>query len=715
MADNKTISILEGNTFAVSDLGGDIDASPTETKGLFAWDTRYLSRWLLTLDGKTPNVLSTDDLAYFSAQFFLVPGTGTVYVDADLSLIRTREVGDGFHESLRILNHKAEPVDVDMRIAAAADFADLFEVKDALAKKGERYTRVERDRLVFGYRRDTFVRETWISSSAPETMLTEDGLHFSVHIDPHGEWTTDIDVLIFLNVDTSASAASAPASARLARRPEMQQRLDDLLKTTPRLVCTWDAAERIYRRSLVDLAALRFFPRVTPGGALPAAGLPWFMAIFGRDSLLTSFQALPFMPSLAETTLRALAGWQGSRVDDFRDEEPGKILHELRYGELTAFEERPHSPYYGAADATPLFLILLDEYERWTGNAQLVRDFELEARAALDWIDQYGDRDGDGYVEYSRRNTETGLENQCWKDSWNSILFADGTNSQLPRATCEIQGYVYDAKLRCARLARTFWNDPTLAAELERQAAELKDRFNRDFWIADRQFFALALNGDKRQVDSLTSNIGHLLWSGIADEDKAKACVRHLLGDKLFTGWGVRTMATTEGGYNPIGYHVGTVWPHDNSFVAWGLTRYGYQEEAACLAAGIFEAAPYFHDRLPEAFAGYPREETQFPVEYPTACSPQAWATGAPLLLLRAALGLEPVGDRLSMNPALPSVLERVELLDIPGRWGHIDAFGRGRVDIAQVRARYAQQAVTQPVASPDGRSAAVTEASRAT
>jgi glycogen debranching enzyme len=715
MADNKTISILEGNTFAVSDLGGDIDASPTETKGLFAWDTRYLSRWLLTLDGKTPNVLSTDDLAYFSAQFFLVPGTGTVYVDADLSLIRTREVGDGFHESLRILNHKAEPVDVDVRIAAAADFADLFEVKDALAKKGERYTRVERDRLVFGYRRDTFVRETWISSSAPETMLTEDGLHFSVHIDPHGEWTTDIDVLIFLNVDTSASAASAPASARLARRPEMQQRLDDLLKTTPRLVCTWDAAERIYRRSLVDLAALRFFPRVTPGGALPAAGLPWFMAIFGRDSLLTSFQALPFMPSLAETTLRALAGWQGSRVDDFRDEEPGKILHELRYGELTAFEERPHSPYYGAADATPLFLILLDEYERWTGNAQLVRDFELEARAALDWIDQYGDRDGDGYVEYSRRNTETGLENQCWKDSWNSILFADGTNSQLPRATCEIQGYVYDAKLRCARLARTFWNDPTLAAELERQAAELKDRFNRDFWIADRQFFALALNGDKRQVDSLTSNIGHLLWSGIADEDKAKACVRHLLGDKLFTGWGVRTMATTEGGYNPIGYHVGTVWPHDNSFVAWGLTRYGYQEEAACLAAGIFEAAPYFHDRLPEAFAGYPREETQFPVEYPTACSPQAWATGAPLLLLRAALGLEPVGDRLSMNPALPSVLERVELLDIPGRWGHIDAFGRGRVDIAQVRARYAQQAVTQPVASPDGRSAAVTEASRAT
>src|SRR5260370_31583466 len=244
MADSKTISILEGNTFVVSDFGGDMDASATETKGLFAFDTRSLSRWLLTLDGKTPNVLSTDDLAYFSAQFFLVPGTGTVYVDADLSIIRTREVGDGFHESLRILNHKAEPVDVDVHIEAAADFADLFEVKDALAKKGDHYTRVESDRLVFGYRRETFVRETSISSSAPETMRSEDGLRFSVHIDPHGEWTTAIDVLIFLNVEPAASATSAPARPRLARRPEMQQRLDDLRKTPPRLLCTRDAAER---------------------------------------------------------------------------------------------------------------------------------------------------------------------------------------------------------------------------------------------------------------------------------------------------------------------------------------------------------------------------------------------------------------------------------------------------------------------------------------
>ncbi len=255
----------------------------------------------------------------------------------------------------------------------------------------------------------------------------------------------------------------------------------------------------------------------------------------------------------------------------------------------------------------------------------------------------------------------------------------------LPRATCEIQGYVYDAKMRSARLARTFWNDPELANRLEKEAAELKRRFNQDFWLADREFFALAIDGDGRKVDALTSNIGHLLWSGIVDEGKAEAIVRHLMGPKLYSGWGVRTMAEGEGGYNPIGYHLGTVWPHDNAFIAMGLRRYGYREEAARVAMGMLEAATYFKGRLPEAFAGYPRQLTEFPVEYPTACSPQAWASGAPLLLLRAMLGLEPTGDHLLVDPAIPSMLGQLELLDIPGRWGRIDAFGRGRVDTSPV------------------------------
>src|SRR5438105_4799650 len=448
--------------------------------------------------------------------------------------------------------------------------------------------------------------------------------------------------------------------------------------TTPKLSSSWAPMERIYERSLVDLAALRFFPGVVPGGSLPAAGLPWFMSIFGRDSILTSLQALPFVPEMAATTLRALAAWQGTTEDQFRDEEPGKILHEIRYGEMTAFTERPHSPYFGAADVTPLFIVLLDEQEGWTGGRGLVEELEMEAKAALLWIDDYGDRNGDGYVDY-QRHMETGLENQCWKDSWNSILFADGSNSKLPRATAEIQGYVYDAKLRGARMARLFWNDAALADRLEREAEDLKRRFNRDYWIEERGHFALAIDGDGRKVDSLTSNIGHLLWSGIVDQEHAAECLEKLLSDRLYSGWGIRTMAEGEGAYNPIGYHIGTVWPHDNSIIALGLARYGYRKEAARVAMGILEAATFFHERLPEALAGFRRDMTRFPVEYPTACSPQAWATGAPLLLLRVVLGLEPVGEHLIVDPHLPEQIGWLQILDIPGRWGRTDAFARVR------------------------------------
>jgi glycogen debranching enzyme len=661
-----------------------MDASTGDPKGLFAWDTRFLSRWVLTVNGSLPNVLSADDLQYFLVQFFLVPGTGTVYVDSDLSILRKRAVGAGFHEDLLIRNEKGEPVDVEVRLDAAADFADLFEVKDPQRKKGEFYQELRDGVLVLGYRRDVFVRETRIKSSRP-AGLDERGMTFRVQLGPHGEWMTGIDVEV--SMGGGAAQASETLPDVMVRRADEGKDLEEWLDGTPTLACDWAPLERIYRRSLIDLAAVRFFPAIVPG-ALPAAGLPWFMSIFGRDSIITSLQALPFLPSLAATTLKALAAWQGTRRDDFRDEEPGKIFHELRYGELTAFEERPHSPYYGTADATPLFLVLLDEYERWSGDGDLVRSLEWEARAGLDWIDAFGDRNGDGYVEYERRNRETGLENQCWKDSWNSILFADGSMSRLPRATCEIQGYVYDAKVRGARLARSSWGDPALAERLEREAAELRRRFNDDFWLEERQCFALAIDGDGRRVDSLTSNIGHLLWSGIADGDKAEVCVRHLMDERLFSGWGVRTMAEGEGGYNPIGYHLGTVWPHDNSLIAWGLSRYGYREEAARIAMGILEAATYFRERLPEAFAGYQRTLTQFPVEYPTACSPQAWASGAPLLLLRAVLGLEPLDGRLVVDAVLPRQFGWLQLLDIPGRWGHTDAFARGQLERSSRRQR---------------------------
>jgi glycogen debranching enzyme len=355
----------------------------------------------------------------------------------------------------------------------------------------------------------------------------------------------------------------------------------------------------------------------------------------------------------------------------------------MRFGEMTAFEERPHSPYYGSADATPLFVVLLDEYERWSGDRGLVRELEHEARAALNWINEYADLMGNGYISYRRRNEETGLENQCWKDSWDSICYRDGSLPAFPRATCELQGYAYDAKIRGARMARGVWKDPMFADELERQAADLKRRFNRDFWVEDGGYYALALDADGRRVDALASNIGHLLWSGIAERKKARECVRHLMGPRLFSGWGVRTLAEGEGRYNPIGYHVGTVWPFDNSFIAWGLRRYGYKTEAARIAAGILDAARFFLGRLPEAFAGYARTQTKYPVEYPTSCSPQAWSTGAPLLFLRTMLGLEPAGDHMVVDPALPNGIGLIELLDIPGRWGRVDAYGRERADVS--------------------------------
>jgi glycogen debranching enzyme len=662
------VQILEGNTFVVSDDKGDIEASSTDPTGLFSFDTRFLSRWVLTVNGQRLTALSTDDMQYFQTRFFLVPGSGTVYVDAKLSVIREREVADGFREELRVLNHENEPVDLEIRIEAASDFADLFEVKDALKKKGQYGNEVVDNSLVLRYQRETYVRETWISASAAATVDSK-GLTFHVTVPGHGEWATELEVVA--SQGSPDGPADGPIRIRGQRhvRRDMTRGLEKWLQRAPTVDCDWEPLEHIYRRCMTDLAALRFSTLTMPGRALPAAGLPWFMTIFGRDSIFTSLQALPFTSELAATTLLALGERQGTRIDDFRDEDPGRILHEMRYGEMTAFEERPH------------YVILLDEYERWTGDTKLVRDLERAARAALAWIDEYADRQGNGYVSYQRRNAKTGLENQCWKDSWDSISYRNGDLPGFPRATCELQGYAYDAKMRGARLARLVWKDPAFADQLEKEAADLKRRFNRDFWIKDGEYFAVALDGDGRQVDSLTSNIGHLLWSGIVDASKARAVVRHLMSPQMFTGWGIRTLAEGEARYNPIGYHVGTVWPFDNSFIAWGLRRYGFKAEAAAIVDGILEAAEVFDGRLPEAFGGYARSSTRYPVQYPTACSPQAWSTGAPLLLLRAGLGLEPNGDNLVVDPALPKRIGNLELLDLPGRWKRIDAFGRGRID----------------------------------
>jgi glycogen debranching enzyme len=671
MSDN-TISILDGSTFLVSSPNGDIDAGPDQPQGLFYKDMRHLSKWKLTIKGIPLDVLSTDSIEYYYAQHFCVPPTGTIYKNPTISIIRRRFVGDGFVEDLTVLNHGMEAEEIELRLEADSDFADLFEVKDALKKKGKLYREVRNRQLVLGYKRERFIRETIISSTAKVTDLDFRAATYRFTLQPKSAWNCKFHV-----TPVTGETVHNPKFAT-AEGPSMRQNLKQWIQDAPNVTCH-PAAVQLYMKSLVDVAALRFRPDTMPEHSLPAAGLPWFMALFGRDSLLTSYQMLPFNPELAATTLHALAQAQGKKEVQLTEEEPGRILHELRFGEMTHFRERPQAPYYGASDTTPLFLVLLDEYERWTGDANLVRQLEANARAALNWIDRYGDRDGDGYIEYQRK-TDLGLENQCWKDSWNSILFHDGTLAPTPRATCEIQGFAYDAKLRCARLAREVWNDEALANKLEEQAVKLKRRFNQDFWIPDRQFFAVALDGRKRQVDSLCSNIGQLLWSGIVDDDKAEALRDHLMSPKMFSGWGIRTMAEGEGGYNPIEYHNGTVWPHDCSFIAAGLARYGFRKDAAQIIGGIFEASVAFRYRLPEVFAGYDRTKTRFPVQYPTASSPQAWAAGTPMLGIRTLLGLEPKGDTLTSvaDPVLPSWLGSLRVEGIRGRWGRADVTAKG-------------------------------------
>ncbi|MFR9776799.1 glycogen debranching N-terminal domain-containing protein [Micromonospora sp. MS34] len=673
----EQVSILDGNTFLVSDRRGNIEPSFDFPTGLFSFDTRFISTWVLTLNGEKLHALSIDDAQSYRTRFFMVPGEPTHYLDAKVSVIRSRSIGGSFDEELTLLNHAEQDVELTLRLDIGSDFADLFEIKHDRRKKGRTTPTVGENELRLTYRREGFHREAVISTTAPAD-IDGSGMTFRVRVGPHGEWTTRLHIatIIFGARGEDIRATLPLGGNRSVATIRAEQ--NELIARAPKLGCDCEPLAGAYRRSLNDLAALRY-ESIALGVRLLAAGLPWFMTLFGRDSIFTSLQVLPFLPELVPPTILMLAGLQGSRLDDFRDEEPGKILHELRYGETAGFGEQPHSPYYGSADSTALFVILLDEYERWTGDSKLVRMLEHETRATLAWLDTYGDLLGNGYVWYMTRNPETGLQNQCWKDSWDSISYSDGRLPAFPRATCELQGYAYDAKLRGARLARTFWNDPAYADRLEREAAALKERFNRDFWIADREYYALALDPEGRQVDALSSNIGHLLWSGIVDDSRAAAVAGQLLGPRLFSGWGVRTLGDDQGRYNPIGYHVGTVWPFDNSFIAWGLWKYGFREEAGRICEAMLSASRYFQGRLPEAFAGYERNLTDYPVQYPTACSPQAWSAGTPLLLLRVMLGLEPQGEHLIIDPVLPHGMGRVELLDIPGRWGRVDALGRSR------------------------------------
>jgi glycogen debranching enzyme len=654
----RTASVLDGSTFVVSDRLGDVRCDSDRGQGFFSDDTRFVSRWTLAVDGAPLELLGMNQDAHFASDFFLAPRLRPTD-EAPYSVIRRRCVDRVWLEEITVVNHRNSTCSIRVELTVDADFADLFEVKDGRVAARTVSWREHDDSLTLAYRHQAFERSVTIAADRP-AAISRDGFVFDVVLERGEQWTVGLHVTPHATQAGTTFARRGVGGSlddvRLAKRAELAEWLVDV----PTLETEDPALARTYRASLTDLAALRMQPDLSEPGTLPAAGLPWFMALFGRDSLITSFQALPYLPALAATTLRVLAARQARIRDDFHEQEPGKILHELRFGELTATGVQPHSPYFGTADATPLFVILLDEYHRWTGDDTLVRALEPNARAALGWMEDSGDLDGDGYVEYSRRNTASGLVNQCWKDSWDSIQFADGTLARGPIATCEIQGYMYDARRRAARLAREVWGDPALAQRMERLAADLRDRFRQDFWMPARGCHALALDGDKRQVDSLTSNIGHLLWSGLASDEEAASTVERLLDGDLYSGWGVRTLGASEAGYNPLGYHTGTVWPHDNSLIAAGLARYGHREAAEKVACSILAAAPFFEHRLPEVFAGYPATLTSVPVAFPTASRPQAWAAGAPLMLLTTLLGLEP--GAANAHADLPDAIGQLRL-----------------------------------------------------
>ncbi len=636
----RTLSVLDGSTFVVGDRLGDVREEAGREHGFYCADTRFLSRWVLRVDDAPLELLGLDQSSHFAAQFFLTPHVGADEA-APCSIMRRRLIDHVWIEEVTVVNHRHEGSEVRVVLEVDTDFADLFEVKDGVVAAREVSCHHDDGTLTLAYERAGFQRSVTISTSCPATV-SRHGFAYLLRLAPGEQWS---------NTFTITPHAAQPGIAFTLRKPRgtlaelsrsKSAEHEEWLARAPVLQTQDAALMRTYRASLSDLDALRLHPDLSGGETLPAAGLPWFMALFGRDSLITSFQALPYLPGLAATTLRVLAAAQAESRDDFHEQEPGKILHELRFGELTARGERPHSPYFGTADATPLFLILLDEYHRWSGDEDLVRALEPNARAALAWIEDSGDADGDGYIEYSCRNRATGLVNQCWKDSWDAIQFADGTLARGPIATCEIQGYAYDARRRAARLAREVWGDDELARDLDRQASDLRECFRRDFWMPERGCHALALDGEKRQVDSVTSNIGHLLWSGLLDEAEAAATAERLLEDQLYSGWGVRTLGTREAGYNPLGYHTGTVWPHENSLIASGLARYGHRDAASTIASAMLGAAPFFEHRLPEVFAGFPASMTTVPVAFPTASRPQAWAAGTPLLLLSTLLDLQP-------------------------------------------------------------------------
>lgn len=656
--------IKDDRAFFMSDDFGDVPAENTAALGLYYRDTRFLSRLELTLNRLRPLLLHSSSERDYSQIVELVYPVRKVDFSGferkdNISLQRSRVLSGSLFERLRVRNFGMEERRLRVGLDFGADFLDLFEVRGfERERQGELLPPTVGDgSVVLSYRGlDGTTRTTTLRFSPVPDVLTESEAAFNLELAP-GE---DAEIALEITPEVEGDARERHTMVEVEAALEKDYRA--WRKRCTRFRTSNPQLSNFLDRAVLDLRMLTSTGE--DGTRYIDAGVPWFSALFGRDSLVTAYQALAVSPELTWGTLRGLAALQGKETDDWREEEPGKILHEVRVGELASAGEIPHTPYYGSIDATPLWLIVLAAAHRWTGDRDALRELWPNALAALRWIDEYGDRDGDGYVEYEKRSPK-GLDNQGWKDSYDGISFPDGAIAEPPIALVEVQGYVYLAKVRVAHLARILGEDE-LAQQLEREAAELKERFNRDFWMEREGYYALALDGEKRQVPTITSNPGQGLWSGIVDEGRAARVVGVLLSPALSSGWGIRTLAAGQPVYDPIGYHTGSVWPHDNALIAHGLKRYGFDREAQDVLDQLTLAGSFFpYARFPELYCGFSAQEVPVPVQYPVACRPQAWASGTPLLMVRSYGGMtaDAANRRLYVTrPGLPRWLERVEL-----------------------------------------------------
>ncbi len=642
--------------------------------GLFFRDTRLVSEWSVTVDGLPWTLLSSAVTEHFAAQAVMtnpaLPRDGGEVPRNTVSLSISRVIGEGgLRETLALRNHHLKPVRLTLAVRVAGDFADIFDVKShRLVTRGDTQTAWSAGdaclRTVHtnaGFRRGLSLGP---ADGAPRPVLRDGALCFVVEMASQGAWSADLDYRV---IDGDRAAATQTASFHDRLESEQAAALARWRGQAIRLVTPYVPLQQLYDQSLDDLAALRLPLECDETPAfLPAAGIPWFAALFGRDSIITALQTLPVYPDFARGALAMLARYQADGTDDARDMQPGKIPHELRHGELAQLGLVPYTPYYGTADATPLYLVLLHHAWRFTGDRTLIETHLATAERCLAWIDEHGDLDGDGFQEYRRRSPK-GAENQGWKDSGNAILYEDGSDVPAPKALCELQGYVFDAWRRMAAIYDALGR-PQDASGLRAKAQALFERFNHAFWDDAAQAYALCLDPDKRRVMSCASNMGHLLWSGIVPQPRARLVADRLMADDMWSGWGVRTLSSEHAAYNPHDYQLGAVWPHDNGLIAVGLKRYGFHDQAARIAGGLIDAGSRFTlDRMPEVFAGTSRADSPFPIQYLGANVPQAWAAGSVFSLLRSLVGLEidPGASTVYADPTLPDWLGELRLENV--------------------------------------------------